>query len=144
MIILAMHLYTSDEYHTWFYLYGTSRPARSASKSKKCKMKNPCSQWDSNPRLWGLKSDTLPTELTGFRYKLFYLNYLYVYMFFLYQIICLHWHKFENDEVGRILSCEWSVLCYILETPDQVECLIAFCMLKAKTWLVLFFAICTI
>ena len=65
-------------------------------------------------------------------------------------------HKFGNDEVERILSCKCSVLCYILEynyivqiakgctgpvlafnvqTPDKVEFLIVFCILKANTWL---------
>ena len=53
VIILSMHLYTSDECHAWFHLYGTSRPARSASKAKKCiKMKNSCPQWDSNTQPW--------------------------------------------------------------------------------------------
>ena len=61
---------------------------------------------------------------------------------------CIHRYKFENNEVGRILSCECIVLCYILEysyivqkiakrrtspvfafnmqKPNQVECLIVF------------------
>ena len=57
----------------------------------------------------------------------------------------VHWYKFENDEVERILSCKCTDLCYILEyiyigqikkrrrspvfafnmqIPDQVECLV--------------------
>ena len=48
MIILSMHLYTSDGRHVWFHFHGTSRPVRSASKAKKYKMKNSCPQWDSN------------------------------------------------------------------------------------------------
>ena len=36
------------------------------------------------PKALGLKSDALPTELTGLRWKLYYLNDLYVYMYFLY------------------------------------------------------------
>ena len=28
---------------------------------------------------------------------------------------CIHWYKFENDEEERILSCTWTVLCYILQ-----------------------------
>ena len=38
--MMSMHLYTSDEYHSWFHLYGNSRCARSASKATKYKMKN--------------------------------------------------------------------------------------------------------
>ena len=112
-IIFPLHLYTSDECHAWFHLYGTSRPARSASKAKKCKMKNVCSQWDSNPQPWGLKSDALPTELTGLRCKLHYLNDLYVNMYILYFL--WYRYKFENDEVDCILSCKCTVLCYILD-----------------------------
>ena len=77
----------------------------------------------------------------------------------------IHWYKFKNNEVERILSCKCTVLCYIfeysyyvqrakrckspvfafnLQIPDQLECLIVFCMLKANTWLVCLFAICTI
>ena len=33
-------------------------------------------------------------------------------MYFQYQ--CIHWFKFENDEVEHILSCKCTVLCYIL------------------------------
>ena len=29
-------------------------------------------------------------------------------MYFRYQ--CIHWNKFENDEVDRILSCEYTVV----------------------------------
>ena len=65
MIILSMYLYTSDGRRAWFHLYGTSRPARSASKATKYKMKNPCQQWDSNPQPWDSKSDALPTKLAG-------------------------------------------------------------------------------
>ena len=108
-----MHLYASDECHAWFHFYGTSGPARSLSKATKCKMKNSCSQWDSNPKPWDLKSDALPAELSELRWKLYYLNDLYSYMYFRYQFI--HWYKFDNDEVERILSCKCTVLCYILE-----------------------------
>ena len=62
LISLSMHLYTLDGRHAWFHLYGTTRPARSASKATKYKMKNSCPQWDSNPELWDLKSDPLPIE----------------------------------------------------------------------------------
>ena len=51
MILLSMRLYTSDERHHWFPLYGTSRTARCASKATKYKMKNDCPPWDSNPQL---------------------------------------------------------------------------------------------
>ena len=163
MIILSLHLYTSDECYAWFHLYGTSRPARGASKAKKCKIKNSCSHWDSNPQPLDLKSDALPTELTGLRCKLYYLNDLYVYMHLLYQ--CIHWYKFENDEVDLILSCKCTDLFYIwehiyivqiakgrtspvfafnMQTPNQVECFIVFCVLKANTWFVRLFAINTI
>ena len=83
-------------------------------------------------------------------------------MYFRYQ--CIHRYNFENNEVGCILSCESTVLCYILEysytystkiakrrtshvfafnmqIPDQVECLIVFCMLKANTGLLCLFVI---
>ena len=88
---------------------GTSRPARSASKAKKCKMKNPCSEWDSNPGPWDLKSDALQTELTRLRCKLYYLNdnYMHVYMYFLYQ-------SYTNVFIGicsRIMKC--SVFCLV-------------------------------
>ena len=77
----------------------------------------------------------------------------------------IHWYRFENNEVERILSCKCTVLCYIfeysyyvqrakrckssvfafhLQIPDQLESLIVFCMLKANTGLVCLFAICTI
>ena len=54
------------------------------------KWKNSCTQWDSNLQPWDLMSDALPTELTGLRCKLYYLNdlYIYTYMYFLYQ--CIH------------------------------------------------------
>ena len=65
MIILSMHLYTFDERHAWFHLYVTSRPARSASKATKSKMKNSCLRWDSNPQPRYLKSNALPIELNG-------------------------------------------------------------------------------
>ena len=60
-----MHLYTSNERHAWFHLHGNSRPARSASKATKYKMKKSCPQWNSNPQPWDLKSDALPTEIAG-------------------------------------------------------------------------------
>ena len=78
-----------------------------------------CSQWDSAKEPWDLKSDALPTELTGLRCKLHYLNEHYVYMYFLYQ--CIHWFKFENDEAERIVSCKCTVLCYILEHSYIVQ-----------------------
>ena len=77
MIILPMHLFTSDERHAWFHLYGVSRPARSVSKAKKYKMKNSCSPWDSNPQPLDLQLDALLTELTGLWWKLSYESYLY-------------------------------------------------------------------
>ena len=52
-------------------------------ESEKCKIKNSCSQWGSNPQPSDLRSDALPTELTGIRCKLYYLNDLCVYMYFL-------------------------------------------------------------
>ena len=150
-----MHLYTSDERHAWFYLYGTSQPAGSASKATKCKMGNSCSQWDSNQQPWDLKSDALPTELIGLRWKLYYLNDLYTYMYFRYQYV--HWYKLENGGVERILSCKCTVLCFILEYSYIVQIakkrtspVFAFnmqntiCILKANTGLVRLFANCTI
>ena len=41
------------------------------------------------------------------------LKNLYTYMYFRYQ--CIHWYKFENAEVERILSSKCTVLCYILD-----------------------------
>ena len=66
----------------------------------------------------------------------------------------IHWYKFENNKGERILSCKCTVLhcifdySYIvqiakrrtspvfgfnMQMPDQVECLIVFCLLKANT-----------
>ena len=70
-----------------FILYGTSRSARSASKAKKFKMKNSYSQWETDTQTWDLKSDALPTKLTGLRRTLYHLNDLYKYMCFLYPCI---------------------------------------------------------
>ena len=70
------------------FIYGTSRPARSKSKGTKCKMKNSCSQLDSNPQPWNLKSDALSTELIRLRWNLDYLNDIYIYMYCQYQ--CRH------------------------------------------------------
>ena len=66
-----------------------------------------------------LRSDALLTELTGFGCKLYYLNNLHVYMYFLYQ--CIYWYKFENDGLKRILSFKCSVLCYVLENSYIVQ-----------------------
>ena len=51
-----MHVYTSDECHAWFHLYEASRPARSASKATKYKMKNSCQSRTrtDNPEIWSL------------------------------------------------------------------------------------------
>ena len=49
------HLYapvTSDEGHTWFHLSGLGRPASSAWKAKKYKIKHSCTHWDLNIELW--------------------------------------------------------------------------------------------
>ena len=102
MIILSIQLYTSDECHAWFHLDGTSRPIRSASKATKCKMKNSCPQWELKPQPWDPKPDALPTELIGLLWKLYYLNDIYTYMLFQYQ--CIHWYKFENDEVFCLVN----------------------------------------
>ena len=93
-----MHLYTSDGRHAWFHLHGSSRPARSVSEAKKCKMKNSCPQWDSNPQPWLFKSDALPTELAGL-VNAVHLNDLITYMYSQYQ--CLPCYKYENDDVER-------------------------------------------
>ena len=82
-------------------------------ESDKMQNKKLLFQCDSKPQPWDLKSDAPPSEPIGFRWKLYYLNYLYTYMFFQYQ--CIHWYKFENDEMERILSWKCTVLCYILE-----------------------------
>ena len=78
---------------------------------------------------------------------------LYKYVLPIQMYTCIHSYKFENNEVERVLSCKCTVLCYILEysyivqlgkrrtcpvfafnmqIPDQVECFIVFCMLKAN------------
>ena len=54
MIILSMHLYTSDECHTWFHLYGTSRPARSALKAAKWKRLAQSGTRTNNPEIWSM------------------------------------------------------------------------------------------
>ena len=104
---------TLDECYAWFHLYGTSWHANGVSKATIYRMKNSCPQWDSNPQPWDFKHDALPTELPGLWWKLSYESGLYTYMYFRHQ--CIHWYKFENDEVERILSCIWTALCYILE-----------------------------
>ena len=61
-----MHLYTSDERYACFQLYGTCRRVRSAPKATKYKMKKKnCPQWESSPQPCDLKTDALPTALTG-------------------------------------------------------------------------------
>ena len=157
-----MHLFTSDGRHAWFHLHGTSRPARSALEATKYKMKNSCPQWDSNPQPLDLKSDALPTELAGLGNAV-HLNGLITYMYSKYQ--CLPCYKYQNYEVERNLSCKCTVLCYILEyneyctnnkeTHKSCACFQhantrscrmfgSVCMLKASTWLLCLFAICTI
>ena len=49
-----------------------------ARRKQKMQIKNSWSQWNSNQQPWDLKSDARPTELTGLRCKLYYLNDLYV------------------------------------------------------------------
>ena len=129
MIILSMHIHI---YLGWMsclisFVWHQSTCQERIESEKKPKMKNSCSQWESNPQPWALKSDALPTELTCLD-----VNYdLYVHMYFLYQ--CIRWFKFENDEVEHILSCKCSVLCYILEYSYIVQ------IVKRRTSHVVFF-----
>ena len=88
MIILSMHLYTSDECHAWFHLYGTSRPARSASKAKKCKMKNSCSQWD---RLTGANQSS--KQICALR-RVFDLKLSGIYL---------------TEIILKTLGCQWTI-----------------------------------
>ena len=32
-----------------------------------------------------------------------------------FRTTLVHWNKFENDRAEHILSCKYTVLCYILE-----------------------------
>ena len=91
--------------HAWFHLYGTSQPARSSSKAIKCKIKNSCPQWDSNPQPWELKSNALTTdELIRLWWKIC-LNRLYTNINFWYQ--CIHVYIRINS---RII---WSPFCLV-------------------------------
>ena len=81
--------------------HGTSRPARSASKATKYKMKNSCLRWDSNPQPWDRKSDAVPTELHGIWWKLSHLNYLYSYMYFRYIYMSDIFHHIPCSAIGR-------------------------------------------
>ena len=53
---------TSDECHAWFYLHDLSRPARSARKAEKYKMKNLTTVALESTTSW---LRTLPNELAG-------------------------------------------------------------------------------
>ena len=114
-----MHLYTSDECHAWYNFICMTPVDLPGAHLKRKQMKYSCSQWDSNPQSWDLKSDALPAELAGLRCKMYYLNGLYVYMYFLYK--CIHWYEFEIDEVECMLSGKRSVWCYILEYSNIVQ-----------------------
>ena len=151
VIILSMHLYTSDGHHAWFHSHGTSRPARSGSEATKYKMKHSCAKWYSNPQPRDFKSDALPTELAGlvewwpFKWP-YYMHVLPIPMYECY--------KYENDVINHNLSCKSTFVCYTLEyiyivqrtkrrispelafnmqIPDQVECLVVFvCWTQAQ------------
>ena len=102
MIILSMYLYTSDERHAWFHLYGTSWPVMSASKATNAKWKILAHSGTLSQNL-EISSPMLTDWATRDLIKLPYLNYLYTYMYFRYQ--CIHWYKLENDDEERILCC---------------------------------------
>ena len=87
MVILSMHLYTSDDSHAWFHLHDTRRPASNASKAKKK------AKW----------------KILAPSGTLLYIIYMY------FPFKCIHLYKFENDEVDIILFCKPTVLCYISE-----------------------------
>ena len=72
---------------------------------KNWKMKHSCSQWDSNPQSWDRKSDALPAELAGLRCKMYYLNDLYVYMYFLYIGISSRLMKWSVCCLVNVLFC---------------------------------------
>ena len=117
-----MHLhnvYTLDERHAWFHLYGASRPARSASEATKYKMRNTCTcqEWDSNPQPWDLKSDVLPVELRELFWKLYYLNDLLTYMFFRYTI--------DSAPSYRAVSSDY--LCIFHQTRPNDGYVVQFC-----------------
>ena len=104
--------------NAWFHSYGISRLARSTSKATKYKTKNSCTQWDSNPQPWDLNEVLCSTDWANRSWwKLYYINDLCTHIYFRYQ--CIHWYKFANDGVERILSCKWTILCYI---KDFLEC----------------------
>ena len=92
-IILSIHLYISDECRAWFHLYGTSRPARSTWKAKK----------KSKIKKKILAHSGIRTHNPE------------IWSLMLYK------PKFENDEAARILSCKYSVLCYILKKKIIVQ-----------------------
>ena len=100
--------FTSNECHACFHLYGTSRPARSASKATTYVMKILA---HSRTRTYNFY---ISSEV------LFWLSYrtlmkadLLKYMYFRYQR--MNGIKLENNKVEPILSCTWAVLCDLLE-----------------------------
>ena len=132
MIIFSMHLYTSNERHACFHLYGASRPARSASKATQSKIKISCPQWDSTQQPWNLKSDALPFELTSLKKDVL-----------CKWLLCIH--------VGIYIyivhiSKETHTSCVCFQHANARLCRMVglVCMLKANKGLVRLFAICTI
>ena len=141
MIILPMHLYTSDGRHAWFHLHGTCRPAWSAPGAIKHKMKillhngtRTHSPDISSLMLYRLSQPGLLNAV--------HLNDLITYMYSQYQ--CIPCYKYENEEVERItnLSGKCTVLCYILEyiyivqiTKRRISPVIAFNMqIRQNVW----------
>ena len=164
MIILSMHPYTSDGRHAWFHLYRASRPARSASKAKKYKMKKIRPHWDLNLQPWDLKSDALPNEparlVEDCVFKLPY--YILPIIIYILVYVWEWWRRAYYVLFTNVLFwvTYWSiylpVYCtYSKETHKSCVCFqhanmtkhstwSGICMLKANRGLMRLFGICTI
>ena len=142
MINLSLWPITSEECHAWFHLYGTCLRARRASKATKY-------DWKILPHSW---TRTHFLELSSL--ELYRLSYTVfdercpIKLTFMHTCTSdtsvykkVHWYRFENDEVKRILSFTWTVLCYILECiyigqivrNAQVLCLLSTCTIRPNT-----------
>ena len=153
-----MHVYTWNECHAWFRHQST---CQERVESDKIQNENVLPTAGFEHTVWCSTNwaDRAYMKAVLFKWS------LYKYIIPIQMDTCMHWYKFKNNAVGHILSCKCTVLCSIseysyivhiakrrtslafvfnIQIPDQVECLLVFCMLKASTEFVRIFAICTI
>ena len=74
----------------------------------------------------GLDPTALRSEVrcsTDWAYRAYMLTVLFKWPLYIHVLctLCIHWYKFENDEMERILSCKCGVLCYKLEYSYIVQ-----------------------